>query len=372
MKGVRRRTDEPGSGAGVTIESLSMGYLPGIDVVRDVSLAVAPGETVALLGPSGCGKTSLLRAVAGLEPVRQGSITVDTTVVSGPGAWVKPEHRRVGMVFQDGALFPHLTVAANIAFGLRSHPRKEVAARVEEVLALVDLAGYGPRLPHTLSGGQKQRVALARSLAPSPAVMLLDEPFSALDAALRVQVRSEVGRILNEIAITTLVVTHDQAEAFVLGDRVAVMRDGRVVQLDTADGLYRRPVNPWVAGFVGESNLLAGRIDRAGCATAAATALGPVPIEGVPHRSVAAPLPAGEAVTVLVRPEQVSVGPVGAADGTTAVVDAVEYHGHDIRYRLQLDDGSALVARCPPEPAHPRGSRVKIRYRGPATVAWRR
>ncbi|MEZ5411541.1 MAG: ABC transporter ATP-binding protein [Acidimicrobiales bacterium] len=356
----------------MTIHDVSMGYVPGIDVVRRVSLAVAPGETVALLGPSGCGKTSLLRAVAGLEPVRQGSIAVGTTVVSGSGAWVKPEHRRVGMVFQDGALFPHLSVAANIAFGLRSHPRREVAARVEEALALVDLAGYGSRLPHTLSGGQRQRVALARSLAPSPAVLLLDEPFSALDAALRVQVRSEVGRILREIAVTTLVVTHDQTEAFVLGDRVAVMRDGRVEQIDTPDGLYRRPVNPWVAGFVGESNLLTGRIDQGPCTTIAATALGPVPIERPPHRPAGgAPLPGEDAVTVLVRPEQVSVGSLPAgADGMTAVVEAAEYHGHDTRYRLHLDDGSTLFARCPPEPAHPRGSRVSIAYRGPATVAW--
>lgn len=344
-----------------------MGYAAGVDVVREVSLTVAPGETVALLGPSGCGKTSLLRAVAGLEPIRHGRIVVGATVVSGPGAWVKPEHRRVGMVFQDGALFPHLTVADNVAFGLRSLRRAEVARRVEEVLALVDLAGYGPRLPRTLSGGQQQRVALARSLAPAPAVLLLDEPFSALDASLRAQVRTEVSRILRQVAVTTLVVTHDQAEAFVLGDRVAVLRDGRVEQLDTPDSLYRRPANPWVAGFVGESNLLAGRLDQAG---RAATALGPVPIEAVLPPTDAAPRPAGDAVIVLVRPEQVSVGEA-TAHGRTAVVDGVEYHGHDIRYRLQLDGSSTVTARCPPEPAHRRGSRVTVGYRGPATVAWR-
>lgn len=362
-----RRNDGGTAAAGVAIESVSMGYLPGVDVVRDVSLAVAPGETVALLGPSGCGKTSLLRAVAGLEPIRRGSITVGATIVSGSGAQVKPEHRRVGMVFQDGALFPHLTVGANIAFGLRSRPRNDVAKRVDEVLALVDLAGYGERLPRTLSGGQQQRVALARSLAPSPAVLLLDEPFSALDATLRVQVRSEVGRILREIAVTTMVVTHDQAEAFVLGDRVAVMHNGRVEQLDTPDRLYRRPANPWVAGFVGEANLLAGRIDQGH--RCAVTAVGPVPIEAVPHGPDPARLAAGDAVSVLVRPEQITVGPPESG-GTAAVVEAVEYHGHDIRYRLRLGDGSTVVARCTPEPAHPRGSRVTIGYRGPPTIAW--
>ena len=368
MRAGRHADEVTGAGAGVTVEAVSMGYTAGVDVVRGVSLAVAPGETVALLGPSGCGKTSLLRAVAGLEPIRQGRIAVGSNVVSGPGAWVKPEHRRVGMVFQDGALFPHLTVAANVAFGLRSLRRAEAARRVDEVLALVDLAGYGPRLPRTLSGGQQQRVALARSLAPAPSVLLLDEPFSALDAALRVQVRTEVSRILREVAVTTLVVTHDQTEAFVLGDRVAVLRDGQVEQLDTPDGLYRRPANPWVAGFVGESNLLAGRLDRAGCA---ATALGPVPIEAVlQQRDGGAGPPAGEAVTVLVRPEQVSVGATADHD-RKAAVEAVEYHGPDIRYRLQLDDGSTVTARCPSEPAQPRGSRVTVGYRGPATVAWR-
>lgn len=343
-----------------------MGYAPGIDAVREVSLAVAPGETLALLGPSGCGKTSLLRAVAGLEPLRQGSITIGAVVVSGPGAWVRPERRRVGMVFQDGALFPHLTVAANVAFGLRSHARSETARRVDEVLSLVDLADYGERLPRTLSGGQQQRVALARSLAPSPAVLLLDEPFSALDAALRVQVRSEVSRILRQIAVTTLVVTHDQTEAFVLGDRVAVMRNGRVEQLDTPDGLYRRPANPWVAGFVGESNLLTGRVGPGRCVT---TAIGPVPIEALPSRPDGTRLAVGDAATVLIRPEQVSVEPVGVGAGT-ATVAGVEYHGHDIRYRLQLDDGSTVIARCPPEPVHPRGSPVQIRFQGPATMAW--
>ncbi len=357
---------EAEAGAGVTLDAVSMGYGPGVDAVRQVSFQVAPGETVVLLGPSGCGKTSLLRAVAGLEPIRQGTITIGSTVVSGAGAWVKPEHRRVGMVFQDGALFPHLTVADNIAFGLRSQPRTEVAARVEEVLALVDLAGFGRRPPATLSGGQQQRVALARSLAPSPSVLLLDEPFSALDAALRVQVRSEVSRIVREIAVTTLIVTHDQTEAFVLGDRVAVMRDGRVEQLDTPEGLYRRPASPWVASFVGESNLLAGRLDQGGCAV---TAVGPVPIEAGAGPVDGARFAAGSPVTVLVRPEHVSVEPDGAR-GTKAVVEAVEYHGHDIRYRLQLDGGPAVVARCAPETAHSLGHPVSVRYRGPAATAW--
>jgi len=356
----------------VDIDGVSMGYVAGIDVVRDVSLHVAPGEIVALLGPSGCGKTSLLRAVAGLERIRAGTISVGTTVVSGPGLWVKPEHRRVGMVFQDGALFPHLTVSANVAFGLRPLRRPEAARRVEEVLALVDLPGFGDRLPRTLSGGQQQRVALARSLAPAPAVLLLDEPFSALDAALRVQVRTEVARILREIGVTTLFVTHDQDEAFVLGDRVAVMRDGRVEQIDTPEILYRRPATAWVAGFVGEANLVPGRLGPGRCTL---TPLGPIDVDLDPGPDTSAgPRSAGDELVVLVRPEQISVAAAGAGGGgQPATVEAVEYHGRDVRYRLTLDDGTEVAARCGPDAVHLRGSRVQVAYRetGAApTRAW--
>ena len=197
-------------------------------VLRDVDLDVPSGSVVALLGPSGCGKTTLLRIIAGLEAPDAGEVRVGGRLLTGPATSVPPEHRRVGMVFQDWGLFPHLTVAQNVGYGLPRGERR--GARVDEALELVGLVGLGHRSPTTLSGGQQQRVALARALAPRPSVLLLDEPFSNLDAALRVQVRGEVHRLLRELGVTTVFVTHDQEEAFVLGDEVAVMSEGRVVQ----------------------------------------------------------------------------------------------------------------------------------------------
>jgi iron(III) transport system ATP-binding protein len=277
------------------------------------------------------------------------------------------------MVFQDGALFPHLTVGDNIGFGLRSSTSaNERRTRVEELLELVDLAGAGDRPPETLSGGQQQRVALARSLAPRPRVLLLDEPFSALDASLRVQVRGEVGRILREIGVTTVFVTHDQDEAFVLGDEVAVMRGGRIVQVGTPDELYRAPATPWVASFVGEANFVPGRVDvDRGIASArgddiftetyAATALGPVPLDPTAH------LGDTGSVTVLIRPEQVDL-----REGDCAEIVDVEYYGHDVRYELRLADGSTVAARTGPEPLRHRGDRVCARFSGQPAEAWPR
>jgi iron(III) transport system ATP-binding protein len=344
--------------ASVDVDSVSVAYGRGPDAVHDVSLSVRPGSILALLGPSGCGKTSLLRAIAGLERPRAGTISIAGTTVSSPSSWVKPEHRHIGMVFQDGALFPHLTVADNVAFGLTSTSdrpsRADRHARVAELLELVDLAGVGDRLPDTLSGGQQQRVALARSLAPNPSVLLLDEPFSALDAGLRIHVRAEVARILREVGVTSVFVTHDQDEAFVLGDRVAVMRDGRVEQIGTPDELYRTPQTRWVAGFVGEANFVPGL--RAGDRRTVDTALGPVPID-----ASAAELD-GE-VAVLIRPEQVELSP-----GDDAEITTVEYYGHDVRYELRLADGTMLSARTHPDQLHQRGERVAISFEPSATT----
>jgi iron(III) transport system ATP-binding protein len=361
--------DDPGSvdstRRGVTVESVSVSYDGVQRAVDDVSLAVDAGSVVALLGPSGCGKTSLLRAIAGLERPTSGSILIGDRVVSGPSSWVKPERRSIGMVFQDGALFPHLTVADNIAFGLRSRDLRmssvERHDRVVELLHLVELDGLGDRLPETLSGGQQQRVALARSLAPNPSVLLLDEPFSALDAGLRVQVRSKVARILRDVGVTSIFVTHDQDEAFVLGDRVAVMRDGRVEQYGTPDQLYRAPVTPWVAGFVGEANLVEGT--PVGDGLHAVTSLGQIPIAD--HRSVA-----NGALQILVRPEEISIAR-DALDGSQAatVVD-IEYYGHDVRYELELATGARLAARTHPDVLLSPGEAVHIGYSGGPTSAW--
>jgi iron(III) transport system ATP-binding protein len=384
------------AGAAVKLACVSVAYPGerGIDIgaVDDVSLDIEPGSIVALLGPSGCGKTSLLRAIAGLEEPVRGEISIGGRVVSSrpnpttatKRTWVQPEQRNVGMVFQDGALFPHLTTRQNIAFGLRALPtklsREEAVTRVDGLLELVDLVGYGDRMPGTLSGGQQQRVALARSLAPRPKVLLLDEPFSALDTALRVQVRAEVSTILRDIGVTTIFVTHDQDEAFVLGDKVAVMHTGEIEQFGSPDELYRSPESPWVAGFVGEANFVAGSVADDGEATGlAATPIGTIAIED--HRVDRSE----HSVRVLVRPEQVALEtwPHDASHerhdsndgvGEPATVTAVEYYGHDVRYELELDDGTSLAARTHSTELFARGDRVvasfQSRQRGSRSAAF--
>jgi iron(III) transport system ATP-binding protein len=321
-----------------------------VEVLKQVSLDVAPGEIVALLGPSGCGKTTLLRSIAGLEHLDGGSIAIGGTPVSVPGVHVRPEQRRIGMVFQDWALFPHLTVGQNVGYGLSREERR--GDRIEQSLELVGLSGLGDRLPGTLSGGQQQRVALARALAPQPTALLLDEPFSNLDTTLRVQVRSEVHRLLTDLGVTTVFVTHDQEEAFVLGDRVAVMHEGRIRQLERPDVIYANPASPWVARFVGEANLI--RADAVGAC--ASSAIGPLDLQ----EECLGP------VDVLVRPEQLVLARLegssdGLDDGGAATVQLVEYYGHDHVSVVVLDDGTSLRSRAPGAPTYRRGQRVTVR-----------
>ena len=318
-------------------------------VLRGVSLRVGAGEMVALLGPSGCGKTTLLRILAGLEHPDAGEVRLGDEVLTGPGRDVPPERRRIGMVFQDWALFPHMSVARNVAYGLPRGPDRE--RQVTEALAMVGLAGLGDRAPATLSGGQQQRVALARALAPRPAALLLDEPFSNLDTSLRVQVRTEVHHLLADVGVTTVFVTHDQDEAFVLGDEVAVMSEGQIVQQAAPAELYESPATPWVAGFVGDANLLAGRASGRSVAT---------PVGGVALRA-----PVDGEVEVLLRPEHLEV-----RDGDQGVVDLVEFYGHDTVYAVLLDDGAALTVRVAQAPTHARGDRVAVTYTGPPAVAF--
>ncbi len=318
-----------------------------VEVLRSVSLDVAPNETVALLGPSGCGKTTLLRSIAGLERLDGGSITIGGAEVSGDGVHVRPEHRRIGMVFQDWALFPHLTVGENIEYGLSREERR--GARVGETLELVGLTGLGDRMPSTLSGGQQQRIALARALAPRPRAILLDEPFSNLDTALRVQVRSEVHRLLSGLGVTTVFVTHDQEEAFVLGDRVAVMHEGRIEQHATPEEIYDNPTTRWVADFVGDANLVPGDADG----DVARSAIGPLALRSA----------SSGPVDVLLRPEQLQLDDVDADHGPHGLgtIELVEYYGHDHVSIVRLDDGSVLRSRGPGAPRHHRGQRVTVR-----------
>jgi len=317
-----------------------------------VALEVSPGAICALLGPSGSGKTTLLRLIAGLEAIDRGTIALDDEVLAADGVSVPPERRRIGMVFQDWALFPHLTVADNVAFGLG---RKPDTRRVGEALEMVGLTSEAHRRPGTLSGGQQQRVALARALAPQPEVLLLDEPFSNLDVTLRARLRREVHAVLRTAGVTTVFVTHDQDEAFVLGDRVAVMNGGVIEQVDPPPALYQRPTTAWVAGFVGDANLVPGRA-TGGCAT---TMLGPIELAR----------PADGDVRVLVRPEQLELARSTNGDGTHAVVTFVEYYGHDAMVSLQHPQLGSLRARLMAAIVEV-GDHVDVRFIGGRTVAF--
>jgi iron(III) transport system ATP-binding protein len=307
--------------------------------VGDASLCVDRGGIVAVLGPSGCGKTTLLRLIAGFERPDAGMVEVAGRTVAGPGIWIPPEERRVGMVFQDYALFPHLTVAQNVGFGLARRTRTE---RVRELLSAVGLEGLDRRYPHELSGGQQQRVALARALAPAPELVLLDEPWSNVDPFLRETLRGEVAAIIRALDVTAVLVTHDREEAFSVADRIALMRDGTVVQDGTAEELYFAPKSRWAAEFVGAANLLRGEVDNG----LVRTAVGSFSTNG-----------AGGEVEVLVRPELLELAPDPAG---SAEVVAREFRGHDVLYRVRLD-GIELVSQRPSNEVVPLGARVSIR-----------
>jgi iron(III) transport system ATP-binding protein len=319
------------------------------EVLRGIDLSVGAGEILCLLGPSGDGKTTLLRLVAGLEPLQAGRIELGEQVVAEPGRELPPEQRHVGFVFQDYALFPHLTVAENVAFGLRTVPRGERAWVVTEALARVGLETYARAYPHMLSGGQQQRVALARALAPRPQVLLLDEAFASLDARLREQVRDDTLHVLQTTGIPAVIVTHDAEEAMFMADRIALMRAGQVVQLGTPGELYLRPAEPFVATFLGEVNRIPARI-RAGLAE---TPIGALPVPGVPD---------GPA-EVLLRPEGLRLLPDG--DGAVpAEVQACRLLGATTLVHLAVPDGAGgvlhLHARTPPGPLLDRGRRVGL------------
>ena len=314
-------------------------------VVDDLSAAVAPGEILTLLGPSGCGKTTTLRLIAGLETLDQGEITIAGQVVNSGRKHVPTEKRRIGMVFQDYAIFPHLSVGKNVAFGL---PRgKGQAERVAEFLKIVGLAGMGERMPHELSGGQQQRVALARALAPSPAVLLMDEPFSNLDAALRVQMREEVRQLLVDAGITAIFVTHDQEEALFMGDRVAVMHHGRIEQLATPEEIFHRPQTRFVAEFIGQTDFLPGTVTADGVETPLGT-LG---------QRVSAPL--GTPVEIALRADDIVLEADGGGNGR---ILGRQFVGIAYIYRVALPDGSVVRSWRPHHHKLAAGERVRVAF----------
>jgi iron(III) transport system ATP-binding protein len=335
----------------VRVRGLSKSF-GAIEAVRELNLEIERGELMAVLGPSGCGKTTLLRVIAGFEQPDAGCVVVSDEVVAGPGRIIPPEKRRVGMVFQDYALFPHLSVEGNVAFGLTNRPREERDALTRRTLELVGLQHKARGNVHELSGGERQRVALARALAPGPELVLLDEPFSSLDATLRGGLRREVELILRDAEATALLVTHDQEEALSLADRVAVMRDGEIVQVGPPVEVYGTPATRWAAQFVGEVNVLAG-VARGG---GVETELGVFDLRA----------PASGSVHVAVRPEQFEL----RADGNgNAKVVAREFRGHDVLYRLRHEGGKTLLVQLPSLELHEVGDSVFVRPAPTAVTA---
>ncbi|WP_199753750.1 ABC transporter ATP-binding protein [Corallococcus sp. AB018] len=315
--------------AAIVLEDLVKAY-GGTPVVRGLSLQVGQGELVSLLGPSGCGKTTTLRMLAGLEHPDAGVIRLGDEVVAGPGVRVPPEKRGLGMVFQSYAIWPHRSVEANVAYplSLRKVPRHEVASRVHEALRWVRLEAYAARMPHELSGGQLQRVALARALVAGPRVLLLDEPLSNLDAALREELRAEIAALRARLGTTLVFVTHDQGEALALSDRIAVMNQGVIEQVDTPERLYREPATPFVAGFVGGANVLRGEV-RAGAFLCAGTETSfELPEDAKPGPG-----------TLVVRPEDLELGETG----TPLVLSARLFLGHAAEYRFPVGDAFLRV-----------------------------
>jgi iron(III) transport system ATP-binding protein len=314
------------------LKNLACGYQDQ-RVVQDLNLHLNAGDIGCLLGSSGCGKTTTLRAIAGFEPVHEGEIILDGEIISRAGYTLAPEKRRIGMVFQDYALFPHLTVAENIAFGIRNHPR--LTQLTTEMLELVNLGALGKRYPHELSGGQQQRVALARALAPEPQLLLLDEPFSNLDGELRRRLSHEVRDILKARGTSAVLVTHDQEEAFAVRDHVGVFKEGRLEQWDTPYNLYHEPATPFVASFIGQGYFIRGQlIDAESVQTELGLLRGNRAYAGV----------SGTPMDVLLRPDDIIYAPDSALKARVA---SKSFQGAATLYRLQLPTGTQLEGLFP-------------------------
>jgi len=330
------------------VSSISKAY-SGKNVVDAMSFRLQKGHIGCLLGESGCGKTTVLRSIAGFEALQAGCIAIDGTLISAPGLRVPPEERRVGMVFQDYALFPHLSVRKNVAFGIHRSTGAKRRTRVPAMLDLMGLTDEADKYPHELSGGQQQRVALARALAPQPDLLLLDEPFSNLDVALRERLSAEIGRILKELHISALLVTHNQNEAFAMADVIGVMHHGRLEQWDTAPNLYHRPNSRYVAGFVGEGVLIRGIVKSSDTVE---TALGTL------RGRFSYPCSNGCQAEVLIRPENV------VHDDTSALKAEIlreDFRGANVLYTLQLPGKEKLLALMTRGQQHAIGKNIGIR-----------
>ncbi|PKO30609.1 MAG: ABC transporter ATP-binding protein [Betaproteobacteria bacterium HGW-Betaproteobacteria-7] len=336
-------------------------------VVDGVDFSLAAGQIACLLGPSGCGKTTLLRCIAGFEEIADGEISLHGAVVSRAGQRVAPEKRRIGMVFQDYALFPHLTVEQNVAFGLGRRPAEDIHLRVRQLLATVGLAGQGEKFPHELSGGQQQRVALARALAPRPELILLDEPFSNLDVGLRERLSVEVREILKREGSTAIMVTHDQHEAFAMADEIGVMYQGRIQQWDVPYNLYHRPANRFVADFIGQGVLVSGTVgDHNSVAMELGTLISDTPVE---CNETCSNCDNGCRVDILLRPDDIVHDD---ASEVKAEVLHKAFRGADILYTLRLGSGTEVLSLVPSHHNHALGEKIGIRLDADHVIAFKK
>jgi len=321
-------------------------------VVKDLSLSLGDGEIACLLGPSGCGKTTLLRAIAGFKSLHSGRIESSGQVLSSSTHTLAPEKRRIGMVFQDFALFPHLTAGANICFGIRNQSNRERRQRRNELLELIGLPECEDKYPHELSGGQQQRIALARAIAPKPRLLLLDEPFSSMDVELRSSLAREIRSILKHENITAVMVTHDQHEAFSMADQIAVISNGELLQWDNAENLYHSPETPFVAHFIGRSNFLKGIV----CGSEVATVLGKLNYK-IESGLVADASLQGQQVDVLIRPEYIQI--THDAKQTAELISR-DFQGGCYRYSLRLQSGEEVQALLPSQANYQLGDSIGI------------
>ncbi len=335
------------------LRSVSCAYETGRPAIRDISFAAREGEILCLLGPSGCGKTTILRAIAGFEPVRAGELFLSGQLVSSQHLTTPTEQRRVGMVFQEYALFPHLRVADNIAFGLHHLSRSERKCQVQEMLRLTGLEGFERRYPHELSGGQQQRVALARALVQNPVVLLLDEPFSNLDPDMASRMRQELHALLRRTKTTTILVTHDHEEAFAMADRIAVLNQGRLEQMDTPELIYHMPASPFVADFVGQADFIRGEIQHG----MVHTELGEFPNTLTCEE--------GAAVVVMIRPDDIQLAP---AKGAGARIIARQFRGSENLYTVSLPSGQIVHSSASSTSVYQEGAAVELRVLATHTV----
>jgi iron(III) transport system ATP-binding protein len=345
----------PASARRVVLElrKVTCAYRSGQPAISDVSFIAREGEILCVLGPSGCGKTTTLRAIAGFESVQSGEIHIDGTLVSAPGTLIPTEQRRVGMVFQEYALFPHLRVAQNIGFGLDHLGADERAAQVQAMLELIGLVGLERRYPHELSGGQQQRVALARALAHHPAVLLLDEPFSNLDPDMTGKMRQELVEVLHRINTTAVLVTHDHDEAFAIADCIAVLNNGRLEQFDTPETIYHMPSTPFVADFVGQADFIPGVVKNGKVLT---------DIGEFPNQPG---FPTGVRVVVMVRPDDLSIEPTSSGG---PLIQARQFRGSENLYTIILPSGHVVHSSAPSTNVYPVGTPVAVQIIATHTV----